>query len=81
MALAQFFTTSDKRRTVVLEAISDKISTVLALVESLNEQSAANTTIENAQLRKKRLEKRREELYGPEGTRMDGESDPHKEVL
>ncbi|KAK6031222.1 hypothetical protein OSTOST_02626, partial [Ostertagia ostertagi] len=60
MALAQFFTTSDKRRTVVLESINDKI--------------------ENARLRKKQLEKRREELYGPEGIRMDGECDSHREV-
>uniref|UniRef100_A0A7I4Z2E7 Uncharacterized protein n=1 Tax=Haemonchus contortus TaxID=6289 RepID=A0A7I4Z2E7_HAECO len=72
MALAQFFTTFDKRRTVVLEAISDKIGTVLALIASLNEQSTANTTIENAQLRKNAWKNAEKNSTG-QSTCMDGD--------
>ncbi|XGW02118.1 hypothetical protein V3C99_001669 [Haemonchus contortus] len=43
----------------------------LAVTEITNKMEKTKPQIENAQLRKKRLEKRREELYGPEGTRMD----------
>ncbi|VDO50780.1 unnamed protein product [Haemonchus placei] len=56
--------------------LSDLITATTENINKINDLQ-----IENARLRNKQLEKSREELYGPEGTDMDGEFDPYREVL